>query len=111
MNSSSFHIENNTFKLGRNATHAIIFAQLHINHTCYGLHAFCIQIRHLKNMTPLDGITIGDMGEKAGAWNGIDNGWIKFDKHRFHLDALLNRIATVHPDGTYQSILTVNELL
>ncbi|KAM3728114.1 Acyl-coenzyme A oxidase acox-3 [Dirofilaria immitis] len=58
--------------LGENATHAIIFAQLYINHTFYGLHAFCIQIRHLKNMIPLK-------------------------------DALLNRIATVHPDGIYQS--------
>ncbi|MCP9263289.1 Prolyl endopeptidase [Dirofilaria immitis] len=89
--------------LGENATHAIIFAQLYINHTFYGLHAFCIQIRHLKNMIPLKGIIIGDMKEKTGAWNGIDNGWMKFDKHRFHLDALLNRIATVHPDGIYQS--------
>ncbi|VBB34702.1 unnamed protein product, partial [Acanthocheilonema viteae] len=91
--------------LAINATHAIIFAQLYINHVCHGLHAFCIQIRHFKTMTPLEGITIGDMGEKTGIWNGVDNGWIKFTKHRFHLDALLNRIATVHPDGTYQSIL------
>ncbi|EFO15935.1 hypothetical protein LOAG_12572 [Loa loa] len=90
--------------LSMNATHAIIFAQLYINHTCHGLHAFCIQIRYLKKMLPLKGITIGDMGEKVGAWNGIDNGWIKFDRHRFHLDALLNRFATVLPDGTYQSI-------
>lgn len=60
-------------------------------------------------MIPLEGITIGDMGEKVGTWNGIDNGWIKFNKHRFHLDALLNRLATVHPDGTYQSILKVNK--
>ncbi|CAG9529468.1 unnamed protein product, partial [Cercopithifilaria johnstoni] len=90
--------------LGMNATHAIIFAQLYTNHTCYGLHAFCIQIRDSKK-TPLEGITIGDMGEKVGAWNGIDNGWIKFNKHRFHLDALLNRVATVHSDGTYHSIL------
>uniref|UniRef100_A0A8R1XUP7 Acyl-coenzyme A oxidase n=2 Tax=Onchocerca TaxID=6281 RepID=A0A8R1XUP7_ONCVO len=89
--------------LGMNATHAIIFAQLYVNHTCHGLHAFCIQIRHLKRMAPLKGITIGDMREKIGAWNGIDNGWIKFNKYRFHLDALLNRIATVHSDGTYQS--------
>uniref|UniRef100_A0A0R3RMV5 Acyl-CoA_dh_M domain-containing protein n=1 Tax=Elaeophora elaphi TaxID=1147741 RepID=A0A0R3RMV5_9BILA len=90
--------------LGKNATHAIIFAQLYINHTCHGLHAFCMQIRHFKTMASLEGITIGDMGEKTGAWNGIDNGWIKFNKHRFPLDALLNRSATVHSDGTYQSI-------
>lgn len=70
-----------------------------------------MQIRHFNKMIPLEGITIGDMGEKVGTWNGIDNGWIKFNKHRFHLDALLNRLATVHPDGTYQSILKVNKCL
>nr|CRZ22618.1 Bm4556 [Brugia malayi] len=61
-------------------------------------------------MKPLKGITIGDMGEKIGDWNSIDNGWIKFNKHRFHLNALLNRFATVHPNGTYQSIFkTIKE--
>ncbi|KAK6113443.1 Acyl-CoA oxidase family protein [Brugia pahangi] len=96
--------------LAMNATHAIIFAQLYINHACYGLHAFCMQIRHSKTMKPLKGITIGDMGEKIGDWNSIDNGWIKFNKHRFHLNALLNRFATVHPNGIYQSIFkTIKE--
>uniref|UniRef100_A0A915Q318 Acyl-CoA oxidase C-terminal domain-containing protein n=1 Tax=Setaria digitata TaxID=48799 RepID=A0A915Q318_9BILA len=50
--------------LGLSATHAIIFAQLYINRRCYGLHAFCMQIRETKKLTPLKGIEIGDMKEK-----------------------------------------------
>lgn len=93
--------------VGGSATHAIVFAQLYIGKEWRGLHAFCMQIRDRDTMEPLEGITIGDMGEKVGEWNGVENGWIKFDSHRFQLEALLNKTATVHRDGTYTSIFKV----
>ncbi|EYC45861.1 hypothetical protein Y032_0414g1024 [Ancylostoma ceylanicum] len=64
--------------LSHSATHAVVFAQLHVSGKCEGVHAFLLQIRNRENYEPLHGITIGDMGEKPGAWNGVENGWMEF---------------------------------
>lgn len=59
-------------------------------------------------MEPLPGITIGDMGEKAGEWNAVENGWIKFNHHVFPLTALLNRAADVSKEGEFIQNIKVN---
>lgn len=65
--------------LAHSATHAVVFAQLYTEGKCQGLHSFVIQVRDMKTMKSLPGIAIGDMGEKPGDWNGVENGWMKFD--------------------------------
>ncbi|CAL1687763.1 unnamed protein product [Lasius platythorax] len=87
--------------LGKCATHAVLFAQLitpdGVNH---GLHVFIVPIRDLKTHLPLPGVTIGDMGEKIGL-NGIDNGFMIFNKYSIPHTCLLNRTADVNEDGKY----------
>uniref|UniRef100_A0A0N5AMV0 Acyl-CoA_dh_M domain-containing protein n=1 Tax=Syphacia muris TaxID=451379 RepID=A0A0N5AMV0_9BILA len=87
--------------LSYSATHSIVYAQLYINGECKGLHAFSIQIRDVHTLKPLPGITIGDIGEKAGEWNGIENGWMKFDNYKIPLETLLNRTSDVTANGKF----------
>ncbi|XP_032687602.1 peroxisomal acyl-coenzyme A oxidase 3 isoform X2 [Odontomachus brunneus] len=94
--------------LGKVATHAIIFAKLvtpdGVNH---GLHPFIVQIRDVSTHLPLPGVTVGDMGEKIGL-NGIDNGFMMFNKYYIPRSCLLDRTASVTEDGTY-SLAIKNE--
>ncbi|KIH66305.1 hypothetical protein ANCDUO_03370 [Ancylostoma duodenale] len=57
----------------------------------------------MENYEPLPGITIGDMGEKPGAWNGVENGWMEFKNHRAPLWTLLNKGCEVTTNGEYYS--------
>lgn len=60
--------------LGKHASHAIVYAQLHtpdgVNH---GLHSFVVPIRDVHSMKALPGVLVGDMGYKLSL-NGLDNG-------------------------------------
>ncbi|XP_072961049.1 acyl-coenzyme A oxidase 3, peroxisomal-like [Typha angustifolia] len=83
------------------ATHTIIFAQLHMNGSNQGVHAFIAQIRDADgNICP--NIRIADCGHKIGL-NGVDNGRIWFDNVRVPRENLLNSVADVLQDGTYVS--------
>ncbi|MES3630706.1 MAG: acyl-CoA dehydrogenase [Longimonas sp.] len=88
----------NAAKHGRLAT---VFAQLHTEGECYGVHAFIVPIRR-SNGTPQPRVRIEDCGEKMGL-NGVDNGRVWFDQVRIPRENMLDRYATVHPDGTYES--------
>ncbi|KHJ89041.1 Acyl-CoA oxidase [Oesophagostomum dentatum] len=57
--------------------------------------------RDMETFEPLRGIVIGDMGEKPGAWNGVENGWMEFKNHRAPLWTLLNKGCDVTEAGTY----------
>ena len=88
----------NAARHGRLAT---VFAQLVIGEQSYGVHAFLVPLRDEEgNMLP--DIRIEDCGEKMGL-NGVDNGRIWFDQVWIPRENLLDRFATVHPDGTYES--------
>ncbi|KJH51735.1 acyl-CoA dehydrogenase, middle domain protein [Dictyocaulus viviparus] len=89
--------------LAHSATHAVVFAQLMVGGKCEGVHAFLLQIRDMCTFNPLPGITIGDMGAKPGAWNGVENGWMEFKNHRAPLWTLLNKGCDVTPVGSYVS--------
>jgi len=65
-----------------------------------GLHSFLVPIRDPETHLPFPGIIVGDMGEKM-ALNGLDNGFIIFDKYSVPRKSLLNRTADVTEDGTY----------
>lgn len=61
---------------GKQSTHALLFAQLWTRGMCQGLHGFFIPVRDPVTMQPYPGLTIGDIGEKAGV-HGIDNGHVQ----------------------------------
>ncbi|XP_014483341.1 PREDICTED: peroxisomal acyl-coenzyme A oxidase 3 isoform X2 [Dinoponera quadriceps] len=91
--------------LGKIATHAVLFAKLitpdGVNH---GMHPFIIQVRDLETHLPLPGVIVGDMGEKIGL-NGIDNGFVIFDKYSVPRSCLLNRNSDVTEDGKYSATI------
>ncbi len=87
--------------LGKCATHAAVFAQLYTpDGVCQGLHIFIVSVRDPHTLYALPGITVGDMGAKAGL-NGVDNGFLIFNNVRVARENLLNRTGDVTPDGRY----------
>lgn len=90
--------------IGNAADHgrmATVFAQLHTQGEEHGVHAFLVPIR-TPDGTPRSRVRIEDCGEKMGL-NGVDNGRLWFDNVRVPRENLLDRFATVAPDGTYES--------
>ena len=81
----------------RDGRMAVVFAQLAEN----GVHAFLVPLRDEDGET-LPGVRIEDCGPKLGL-DGVDNGRIWFDSVRVPRENLLDRYASVAPDGTYTS--------
>ncbi|WVZ02059.1 hypothetical protein V8G54_022865 [Vigna mungo] len=78
-------------------------ANLYINGSNQGVHAFIAQIRDSDgNICP--NIRIADCGHKIGV-NGVDNGRIWFDNVRIPRENLLNSVADVSPTGEYLSAI------
>ncbi|MEU7372701.1 acyl-CoA dehydrogenase [Streptomyces albidoflavus] len=89
--------------IGNAARHgevAVVFAQLEVDGTSEGVHAFVVPIR--SGGEPAPGVRIEDDGRKMGL-NGVDNGRLHFDGVRIPREALLNRFADVTPEGVYES--------
>lgn len=78
-----------------------VFAQLATGGEDYGVHAFVVPIRD-DNGDPVAGVRIEDCGHKMGL-NGVDNGRLYFDNVRIHRENLLDRYASVTPEGAYES--------
>jgi acyl-CoA oxidase len=90
--------------IGNAACHgrmAAVFAQLHVGGENRGVHCLLVPLRDDAG-NPLPGVRIEDCGAKLGL-DGVDNGRIWFDQVRVPRDALLDRYATVSPDGVYTS--------
>ncbi len=90
--------------IGNAAAHgrmATVFAQLQTHDQEYGVHAFLVPIR-TEDGAPMPRVRIGDCGEKMGL-NGVDNGRLWFDNVRIPRENLLDRYASVAPDGSYDS--------
>jgi len=82
--------------------HAVtVFAQLETGGDGYGVHAFIVPIRDDSGAV-MKGVRIEDCGHKMGL-NGVDNGRLYFDDVRIPRSNLLDRYATVHADGSYDS--------
>jgi acyl-CoA oxidase len=89
--------------IGNAARHgelAVVFAQLELEGSSRGVHAFVVPIR--VGGEPAPGVSIEDDGRKMGL-NGVDNGRLRFDGVRVPREALLNRFADVTPEGVYES--------
>lgn len=86
--------------LGKTATHVILMARLVVNGKDHGPHGFVVQIRDMETHKPLTGVEVGDIGPKMG-YNGVDNGFLRFDHVRIPRDAMLMRFAQVSEDGMY----------
>lgn len=82
------------------ATHCAVFARLIIADKDYGVHSFVVQLRDVETHKPREGVTIGDCGIKLGM-NGIDNGFLRFDKVRIPREDMLDQYARVNQDGSY----------
>ncbi|CAL1271313.1 unnamed protein product [Larinioides sclopetarius] len=95
--------------LGQLATHAVVYAQLYTpDGKCHGLHSFIVPVRDPQTLLPYKGITVGDLGPKVGL-NGLDNGFMMFNKYRIPREYLLNKNADVSPDGKYLTRKGENE--
>ena len=78
-----------------------VFAQLTVDGKWQGPHVFVVRLRdNNSQLTP--GVKILDNGPKMGL-NGVDNGQIWFDHVKVPRDALLDKYASVSPDGVYSS--------
>ncbi|OZJ01406.1 hypothetical protein BZG36_05723 [Bifiguratus adelaidae] len=87
--------------LGKAANHAIVMARLITNGKDYGPHPFIVQIRSLKDHTPLPGVTVGDIGPKLG-YNTTDNGFLMFDHVRIpHFNMLAKYSKVDKKTGEY----------
>lgn len=81
-----------------------VFAQLHTGGDQFGVHAFLVPVRN-PDGSLVEGVRIEDCGHKMGL-NGVDNGRIWFDQVRIPRENLLDRYASVSPDGMYSSPIT-----
>ncbi|CAG4913326.1 unnamed protein product [Colias eurytheme] len=88
--------------MGKCATHAIVYAMLISNGTNHGLHSFIVPLRDPKTLKPFAGVTVGDIGEKIGL-NGVDNGFVMFNKYRIPKDLALDKLGGVDDNGVYQT--------
>jgi len=92
--------------IGNAALHGemmVVFAQLKMSPDgeSQGVHAFMVPIRD-KEGKAKPGVTIEDCGHKVGL-NGIDNGYLSFDKVKVPYDAMLDRFAQIDENGAYKS--------
>ncbi|MBM6401967.1 acyl-CoA dehydrogenase family protein [Phycicoccus sonneratiae] len=79
---------------------AVVFAQLEVGGEGHGVHAVLVPIRRDGEVLP--GVRVEDCGAKLGL-EGVDNGRLWFDDVRVPRENLLDRFATIDPDGTYRS--------
>src|SRR3954447_4704252 len=82
---------------------AAVFAQLSVGGESHGVHALLGPVPD-DDGSVLPGVRIEDCGAKLGL-DGVDNGRIWFDGVRVPRDALLDRYASVAPEGTYSSAI------
>ncbi len=78
-----------------------MFCQLVVGGQERGVHALVVPIRDEKGK-PAEGVRIEDIGPKLGL-DGVDNGRLWFDQVRVPRENLLDRYASVSPEGGYTS--------
>lgn len=84
--------------LAKTSTHAVVMARLFVAGADHGPHAFLVQLRDMQTHKAMPGIEMGDIGPKFG-YNGVDNGFMRFDHVVVPRSAMLARYAKV-PSST-----------
>lgn len=87
--------------MGIIANYALVFAQLIIKGKSEGVHAFLCQIKD-KNMNPLPGVEVGDIGPKIG-FTSKDNGYLILNKVRVPRSNMLTRFISVNREGKLET--------
>lgn len=87
---------------------AIVGANLIVKGKNHGIHMFVVKIRNSKTHDLMPGINISDCGDKMGL-NGIDNGMVFFRNVVVPMDALLDKVTQVSPDGEVTSMFKKNQ--
>lgn len=87
---------------------SVIFAQLYIGKTNYGLHGFVVDLRDKVTCKPLPGVIVGDCGGKAEN-DAIDNGFIMFKNYKVPYDALLDKVSQIDNEGKFVSLIMKKE--
>jgi acyl-CoA oxidase len=90
--------------IGNAAMHgqkATVFAKLIIDGKDYGVSAFVVSLRDQSGKM-MPGVTIEDCGRKMGL-NGVDNGKIHFNQVIIPGEDMLDRFASVTPEGKFSS--------
>eukprot|EP01099_Mayorella_cantabrigiensis_P000673 TRINITY_DN1299_c0_g1_i1.p1 TRINITY_DN1299_c0_g1~~TRINITY_DN1299_c0_g1_i1.p1 ORF type:complete len:694 (+),score=191.78 TRINITY_DN1299_c0_g1_i1:87-2168(+) len=85
---------------GTVATHAIVFANLVVKGKNCGIQLFMVPIRDPQTGEMLSGITVGELGPKAGR-GGLDNGFIQFTAVKVPRENMLMRWAKLSADGVF----------
>lgn len=84
--------------LGILCTHLVTQARTYINGKYCGIQTFFLQVRDLKTYKPIEGIEVGDIGEKLG-FRTTDNGYLRFNNVRVPWDHLLMRFFEIDEKG------------
>lgn len=87
---------------------AIVGANLIVKGKNHGIHMFIVQIRNTKTHELSPGVNISDCGDKMGL-NGIDNGMVFFRNVSVPMDALLDKVTQVSPEGEVTSKFKKNQ--
>lgn len=87
--------------LGKSATHAIVLARLLVGGKDLGLQSFIVQLRDMRDHSPLPGVRLGDIGPKLG-FMSVDNGFCLFDRVRVPRENMLMGLAEVTNEGVYR---------
>lgn len=83
--------------MGIIATHAMVFAQLLAKGKNHGVHAFIVPIRD-KDLNPLPGVEVGDIGPKIG-FTSKDNGYLILKNVVIPRKNMLRRFVSISQKG------------
>lgn len=102
LNSPNDDANKNWISQGLTADKAVVIAKLYVGGKNYGPHGFLMNLRDSKTGKLVDGVIVGDMGEKTTA-NDLDNAWVKFQNVYLPKDAMLRRFCDIQNDKYVQT--------
>ena len=99
LNTPNEGAKKNWISQGFVADKGVVIANLKVNDTIVGPHAFVMDFR-TDDGNLVDNVTMDDMGRKT-VGNDLDNAWIHFDQVELPQSAMLNRFADINSNGEY----------